>query len=80
MTIETIFETPNYRYDYDTQYGVSWFVRLEDDSVTLMNTGTEAFEEMKSFQKLDPSNQRHREVFDSLAMEHSYSSRWSKEE
>jgi hypothetical protein len=86
MAIETVFETFAYRYDYDTQYGTSWYVRKSDDYVTLMNTGTEAEEERDRWAHLEDTctktvpeyRQKANQLFDMEAIEHSYSPRWSE--
>ena len=74
MAIETVFETDQYRWDYDTQYGTGWFVRKSDDNVTLMDTGVEA-EEIRlglSRGSTCPAD------FDAWASHGDYSPRWSK--
>lgn len=78
MAILTIFETAVYRYDYDCQYGTSWYVRLRDDAVSLMNTGIEAEEEKAWAAQLNATDQIDRAVFNSIATEHSFSPRWSE--
>jgi hypothetical protein len=80
VTIETIFTTGSYRYDFDTQYGTSWFVRLKDDQVSLMNTGVDAEEEVDWVKSLNQSSKVDIAGFNSIAMEHSFSPRWSKED
>ena len=74
MTIETVFETEQYRYDYDTLYGTGWFVRKADDHVSLMNTGVEA-EEIR----LGLINRKPCPVdFDAWASHAEYTSRWEQ--
>lgn len=86
MTIETIFETEDYRYDHDTLYGTGWFVRKSDDAVSLMDTGSDA-ESMKSLWnnrkehiaahpvfKSETNN-----IFDREAARATYSPRWDDE-
>lgn len=73
MTIQTIFETEQYRWDYDTQYGTGWFVRKADDHVSLIETGIAA-EEIKlglSRKTTCPLD------FDAWASKAGYSPRWS---
>ena len=77
MTIETLFETESYRYDYDTQYGTGWFVRKSDDHVTLLNTGVDAEEERQRF-KMMPNDAKHEQDFNELAEAQEYSPRWEK--
>lgn len=74
MAIETIYETDNYRWDYDTLYGTGWFVRKKDDHCTLMDTGVEA-EEIRLGLTTKPVSPVD---FDAWASHGEYSPRWSK--
>ncbi len=81
MTIETIYETDNYRFDYDARYGTCWYVRKSDDYVTLMDTGTDAELEVtarRQHAEIEPKEKRDY-LFDSYAAEFSYSPRWSED-
>jgi hypothetical protein len=77
MAIDTVFKTGTYELVFDTQYGVSWYVRKKDDHVSLMNTGTEAEDEVKWAKGLK-QNKEDKTLFNSIAAEHSFSPRWSE--
>jgi hypothetical protein len=78
MTIETVFETEAYSYDFDTQYGTGWFVRKADDHVSLMDTGVEAEEWVHSCRTWF-TDQCSKCVadFNNEAEQRTYSPRWS---
>lgn len=77
MTIETIFETDKYRWDYDSLYGVGWFVRKSDDAVSLMETGSDAEEVKSEFAAIEPAGLFKIAAFNSVASQQSYWPRWS---
>ena len=46
--METVKETENYKLVQDRLYGVTRFIRKEDQFVSAMNTGSEAIEELEN--------------------------------
>ena len=79
MSIETMFETDNYRWDWDRLAGVGWFVRKADDHVSLMETGIEADALSVTYSfyiKDDPKNVA---SFEKEAEAQEYSPRWGRD-
>lgn len=79
MTIETVYETANYRYDHDTLYGTGWFVRKSDDHVSLMDTGVEAQDRKLEYSNYFTDDPDSIKAFHIGAMSAQYSPRWSRD-
>lgn len=78
MAINTVFETGNFRLDFDSLYGTCWYVRKKDDHVSPLNTGSDAIEEVQWAEELNEKNKQDCTIFNSIAMEHSFEPRWKE--
>lgn len=76
MSIDTIYETPDYRYDWDSLAGVGWFTRKHDDHVSYINTGSDAIMQRESFEKLS-NNALDTLLFEETALKQTYTKRWA---
>jgi hypothetical protein len=78
MSITTTdHETINYAFHYDSRMGVGWYERKTDGFVTLLLTGTECEDEIRSHRRLWQKEKRvdvRTDIFDSIASEHTYES------